>query len=121
MASDNGRSGSVEAEPNVDSAHGGDIGRREFFIASAAVIGTTALSYARIIGANDRISLGHVGVGNRGRELASIVAGLKESRNVEMPRPAICGRSTANVRCKRLPRCTHVRPGPTDIWKICWT
>jgi predicted dehydrogenase len=51
-------------------------------------LGTTALSYSRIPGANDRISLGQIGIGNRGRELASVVAGLKDRHNVEMT--AVC-------------------------------
>src|SRR5258707_13943090 len=62
--------------------------RRSFLIAGAAAMGSTALSYARIVGANDRISLGHIGAGNRGRELASIVAGLKSGHRVEMT--AVC-------------------------------
>jgi predicted dehydrogenase len=65
-----------------------EIRRRSFLIAGAAAIGTSALSYGRIIGANDRISLGHIGVGRRGRELASVVADLKRSHNVEMT--AVC-------------------------------
>jgi predicted dehydrogenase len=64
------------------------IGRRSFFISGAAAISSSALSYGRIIGANDRISLGHIGVGKRGRELASVVADLKHSHNVEMT--AVC-------------------------------
>ena len=49
-----------------------DIDRRAFLSRSARIAGgaTTALSYARILGANDRISLGHIGIGNRGRGLA---------------------------------------------------
>lgn len=65
-----------------------EITRRFLLMAGAAAVGSTALSYGRIIGANDRISLGHVGVGNRGRELASVVAGLKGGQNVEMT--AVC-------------------------------
>ena len=53
----------------------------------AGALGGTALSYGRILGANDRISLGHVGVGRRGTELAGIVARLK-AKNVEMT--AVC-------------------------------
>jgi len=51
--------------------------------AGATVVKTTAFSYSRILGANDRLSLGHIGVGRRGKELAGIVANLK-SKNVEM-------------------------------------
>ncbi|HXY41673.1 MAG TPA: Gfo/Idh/MocA family oxidoreductase [Vicinamibacteria bacterium] len=56
-------------------------------LASAAKSGT-ALSYGRIIGANDRISLGHIGEGRRGHELDGIVARLAKSHNVEMT--AVC-------------------------------
>jgi len=44
----------------------------------------TALSYGRVLGANDRISLGHVGVGQRGRGLEYILSQLKDSKNVEV-------------------------------------
>src|SRR3954462_831131 len=64
------------------------LGRRSFLAGGAAVVGTTALSYGRIPGANVRISLGHIGVGRRGRELASVAAGLKDGHRVEMT--AVC-------------------------------
>ena len=75
------------------------IDRREFLGQSARATGgialaSTALSYSRILGANDRISLGHVGVGSRGRGLAAIVGRLKERHNVEMT--AVCDLWTAN-------------------------
>ncbi len=59
--------------------------------AGAASLGATpmtALSYRRVPGANDRISLGHVGVGNRGRGLEWIVAQLQKQFNVEVT--AVC-------------------------------
>jgi predicted dehydrogenase len=43
----------------------------------------TALSYNRILRSNDRILLGHVGIGNRGSELQKMVSQLKDSKNVE--------------------------------------
>ncbi len=64
------------------------LGRRSFLTGGAAALGTTALSYGRIAGANNRISLGHIGVGRRGRELAAVAAGLKDSHQVEMT--AVC-------------------------------
>ena len=48
----------------------------------------TALSYENILGANDRISLGHIGIGNRGRDLDLIASQLKSSHHVEMT--AVC-------------------------------
>ena len=77
------------------------INRREFLqkgavvAAGSAALSGTALSYSRIAGANDRISLGHIGVGNRGSELDGIVAPLKDQKNVEMT--AICDLWTHNV------------------------
>jgi predicted dehydrogenase len=57
-------------------------------IVTGAVLRRTALSYDNILGANDRISLGHVGVGNRGRDLELIVSKLKSSHHAEMT--AVC-------------------------------
>lgn len=57
-------------------------------IASTAVLPRTALSYDKILGANDRISLGHVGIGSRGKDLDLIASQLKSSHHVEMT--AVC-------------------------------
>jgi predicted dehydrogenase len=56
--------------------------------AGATALGTTALSYGRIVGANDRLSLGHIGVGSRGSELDRMVAQLKTQKNAEIT--AVC-------------------------------
>ena len=69
------------------------INRRSFLdrsarIAAGTALGTTALSYSRILGANERISLGHIGIGNRGRELDWIVSRVKDKHNAEMT--AVC-------------------------------
>src|SRR4029079_15420691 len=44
---------------------------------------STALSYDRILGANDRIALGHIGIGNRGSGLRKMASRLKDKYNVE--------------------------------------
>ena len=68
--------------------------RRDFLSKSATVLATgamlprTALSYEHIVGANERIALGHVGIGNRGGDLDLIASKLKSSHNVEMT--AVC-------------------------------
>jgi predicted dehydrogenase len=68
----------------------GKIDRRKFLSNSAALIaggsalGRTALSYGRTLGANDRISLCHVGNGSRGEDLDWIIAQLASKQNVEM-------------------------------------
>lgn len=67
-----------------------EMGRREFLRKSAiaaagsAAVKSTALSYTRIAGANDRIALGHIGIGTRGKELDAMAAQLKATKNVEM-------------------------------------
>src|SRR5271170_1856363 len=66
------------------------IDRREFLgksaamIAGSAALPATALSYGRILGANDRILLAHIGTGSRGSDLAWIAAQLKTSQNAEI-------------------------------------
>src|SRR5882672_2332545 len=60
----------------------------------SAAFNASALSYSRIVGANDRIALGHIGVGVRGRELQGMAAELKTSKNVEMT--AVCDLWTIN-------------------------
>ncbi len=70
------------------------INRRKFIHSTAlvaagtAALSSTALSYKRIVGANERISLGHIGIGSRGSELDGMVAALKDKKNVEMT--AVC-------------------------------
>jgi predicted dehydrogenase len=63
--------------------------RKSFLTKSAALLGgaafaNTALSYGRIVGANERISLAHIGNGSRGHDLDLIASQLKSSHNVEM-------------------------------------
>jgi predicted dehydrogenase len=78
-----------------------EVNRREFLrkgamlAAGAAAVKSTALSYNRIAGASDRISLGHIGIGHRGSELDAMVAQLNNSKNVEMT--AVCDLWTGNL------------------------
>src|SRR5689334_10419327 len=63
------------------------VDRRTFIQAAGAVAGSaiasTAFSYDRILGANDRIALGHIGIGNRGSGLHTMASRLKDKYNVE--------------------------------------
>ncbi len=76
------------------------IGRRSFLsqtaaaVAGAGAFSSSAFSYSRIKGANDRVLLGHIGVGDRGTELAWIASQLKDKQNVEMA--AVCDLWTVN-------------------------
>ena len=60
------------------------LGKSAALIAGSAALPGTALSYGRIVGANDRISLAHIGTGSRGSDLDWIAAQLKASHNAEM-------------------------------------
>ena len=60
--------------------------RRSFL--QSALGATSALSYSRIPGANDRLAVGHIGIGSRGRGLALIASKLKDKQNFEMT--AVC-------------------------------
>jgi len=75
------------------------VDRRTFLNTAAGVVAasalpSTALSYGRILGANDRIALAHVGIGNRGSQLHTMVSQLKASHNVETV--AVCDLWTTN-------------------------
>jgi len=75
------------------------INRRDFLeksalVAGGAALSSTASSYARVVGANDRISLAHIGCGNRGKDLDLIASKLKSSHNVEMT--VVCDLWTGN-------------------------
>ena len=81
------------------SENGTKVDRRTFLNTAAGVvagsaIATTALSYDRILGANDRISLGHIGIGSRGSGLHTMISQLKGSHNVETT--AVCDLWTRN-------------------------
>jgi predicted dehydrogenase len=80
------------------------LGNSAAVIAGSAMLPRTALSYGRIIGANDRISLGHAGIGQRGNDHTEIVSKLKTSHNVEMT--AVCDLWTVN-RAKGVEVYTH--------------
>jgi predicted dehydrogenase len=72
----------------MQNSDGKKVDRRSFLNTAAGALAgsafaSTALSYDRIIGANDRIALGHIGVGNRGTGLHMIASRLKGKHNVE--------------------------------------
>jgi predicted dehydrogenase len=74
-------------------SEGSTLNRRSFINKTAGVmagsaLASTAFSYGQIKGSNERISIGHIGVGNRGAGLDMMVAKLKDKFNVEMT--AVC-------------------------------
>jgi predicted dehydrogenase len=72
--------------------------RRTFVAAGATSIATmsiSARSYARIVGANDRIRVGFIGVGGMGTAHLSACKGLQEKDNLEFLGVADCWRKRA--------------------------
>lgn len=83
----------VAANPTDTIAPNTPANRRKFLqtaavAAGAAALSPSALSYGRILGANDRISLGFIGVGNRGSELHGMAAQLRTKFNADTT--AVC-------------------------------
>jgi predicted dehydrogenase len=72
----------------------GAVASSAFAVSKSPAYASTALSYDRILGANDRIALGHVGIGNRGSGLHAMVSKLKTKYNVETI--AVCDLWTRN-------------------------
>jgi predicted dehydrogenase len=66
---------------NVDDKK---LDRRSFIgVVAGSALASTAVSYGRILGANDRIALGHIGIGRRGSGLHTMASQLKGKYNVE--------------------------------------
>src|SRR3954465_11127317 len=63
------------------------VDRRTFIqtagVVAGSAIASTALSYGRILGANDRIALVHIGIGNRGSGLHTMESQRLDMYNVE--------------------------------------
>src|SRR5262244_3229059 len=72
---------------NMQNSDDKKVDRRTFIqtagVVAGSAIASTALSYGRILGANDRIALGHIGIGNRGSGLHTMASQLKDKYNVE--------------------------------------
>ena len=80
---------------------GQTLGRRCFLRAAAiAPVAWTARSYAKIIGANDRISIGFIGAGGMGTNHLNAIRDLKQSANVEAIAVADCWKQRADIGAK---------------------
>lgn len=94
----------------------GEMDRRAFLnksavlVAGGTALGSSAESYARIMGANDRISLGHIGIGSRGKELDEIAAILHKVYNVEMT--GVCDLWAVNREAARSANAEHYGRSP---------
>jgi len=103
----------LEVQPDMNAK---EMDRRAFLNKSAALVAggatlvSSARSYARIIGANERISLGHIGIGSRGKELDEIAALLRKDYNVEMT--GVCDLWSSNREAARAANAEHYGRAP---------
>lgn len=92
------------------------LGNSAAVLAAGAVLPRTALSYERIPGANDRISLGHAGIGSRGGDLDLIASKLKSSHKVEMT--AVCDLWSVNRQKAVATNAGYYGRGPRAVQHI---
>jgi len=89
------------SQPRIDTG----VSRRGFLStagAAAAATTWTAASYARVIGANDRIRVGFIGAGGMGSGHLGAIKGLKESNNLEAIAVADCWKTRADKGAERV-------------------
>jgi len=86
-----------------------DISRREFLVGAAgiAIASGVGLAPSRAYGANDKLSVGMIGVGTRGGQLFDDLAGVDKAQNVEVT--AIC--DTWRVRREQIAAKVKARYG----------
>jgi predicted dehydrogenase len=80
----------------------------------------TAASYRRVLGANDRISIGMMGCGSRGADLRSTAHGSAREMNIEIT--AVCDlwsgnrdKAAADVKTQVRARAAHFQH-PSRCW-----
>lgn len=81
-----------------------EISRRSFLYATgaaAATLGMSASSYAKILGANDRIHVGFIGAGGMANTHMDAYNNLKEKNNVEAIAVADCWKTRADDGAKK--------------------
>jgi predicted dehydrogenase len=82
------------------------VSRRSFLqttgVGAASTVGVTAASYAKVIGSNDRIRVGFIGVGGMGSSHLRAHNALKEKNNLEPVAVADCWKSRAETGAKTI-------------------
>lgn len=81
------------------------VSRRRFLATSgvaATTVAMTAKSYGKVLGANDRIRVGFIGVGGMGGGHVGACLKLKESDNLEFLGVADCWKTRADAAAKKL-------------------
>ncbi len=87
---------------SISKQHG--ISRRTFLQTTGAIAAATwtASSYARVIGANDRIRIGFIGVGGMGNAHLGAIAALKDKNNLEALAVADVWQTRAEAGAKKV-------------------
>lgn len=93
-----------------------NVSRRSFIKTSSALAATTftAKSYARVIGANDRIKIGFIGAGGMANSHMNKIVAMQEKQNLETVAVADCWETRANEGAKK----TNAKYAFTDYRKV---
>ena len=84
---------------------GGGLNRRNFLGTTGAIAATTvwsAKSYAAVVGANERIHVGFIGVGGMGSGHLGAIVRLKEKNNLQPIAVADCWKTRAEDGAKKV-------------------
>ena len=94
----------MEKPSQPASAESLGLSRRGFLAAGAAVttVAWSAKSYARVIGANDRIRIGFIGAGGMANGHMDSINALKEPNNLEALAVADCWKTRADEGAKKV-------------------
>ena len=87
------------------TSHLPDRSSRRTFLAASLAAGTAALSaqsYGRVIGANDRIRVGFIGVGGMGGSHIESCLALRDADNLELVAACDCWKSRAEAAAARI-------------------
>ena len=87
--------------------------RRNFLAASGMAVGAGIALNGKVFGANERLSIGVIGTGDRGTSLMSDIAKLKDSHNVAITAVCDVWRPNLEAAAGRVERWFDARPATT--------
>ncbi len=93
----------------------GSISRRSFLKTTAGAPMLAVPAWARVLGANDRVNVGMIGIGARGRDLLSLVLQQRQMKaDVEVV--ALCDvyQKRLNIAARKVPGARPYTPGPRN-------
>ena len=96
------------------------IGAAGIPLANMSVNSMSTVSYKRIIGANDRINIGFLGCGARGKGHQKMVKMSVSDKNIGVVAVCISGRATGKKLQPDVKKCLGIVYRSLNIQKICW-